>query len=83
MLVPVDEVKAKLTHKEIVEGMRKLRKRVKPGKMTVVKWWKRDDGFDWLDPFPQLRIPSTISLCVSFAFTSSTRNQHRRGTRAG
>ena len=37
MLVPVDEVKAKLTHKEILEGMRKLRKRVKPGKMTVRK----------------------------------------------
>ena len=35
MLVPVDEVKARLTHKEIVEGMRKLRKRVKPGKLTV------------------------------------------------
>ncbi len=35
MLVPVEEAKAKLTHKEIVEGMRKLRNRVKPGKMTV------------------------------------------------
>jgi prevent-host-death family protein len=35
MLVPVEEAKAKLTHKEIVQGMRKLRKRVKPGKMTV------------------------------------------------
>jgi prevent-host-death family protein len=35
MLVPVEEVKAKLTHQEIVEGMRKLRKRVKPGKLTV------------------------------------------------
>ena len=35
MLVPVEEAKAKLTHKEIVEGMRKLRKRVKPGKLTV------------------------------------------------
>jgi prevent-host-death family protein len=35
MLVPVAEAKAKLTHKEIVEWMRKLRKRIKPGKMTV------------------------------------------------
>jgi len=35
MLVPVEVAKAKLTHKEIVEGMRKLRKRTKPGKMTV------------------------------------------------
>jgi prevent-host-death family protein len=36
MLVPVEEAKTKLSHKEIVEGMRKLRKRVKPGgKMTV------------------------------------------------
>ena len=35
MLVPVEEAKAKLTYKEIVEGMRKLRKRIKPGKMTV------------------------------------------------
>jgi antitoxin (DNA-binding transcriptional repressor) of toxin-antitoxin stability system len=35
MLVPVEEAKAKLTHKEIVQGMRKLRKRVKPGKMTI------------------------------------------------
>jgi len=34
-LVPVKAAKAKLTHKEIVEGMRKLRKRVKPAKMTV------------------------------------------------
>jgi prevent-host-death family protein len=33
MLVPVEA--AKLTHKEIVEGMRKLRKPIKPGKMTV------------------------------------------------
>jgi prevent-host-death family protein len=35
MLVPVEGAKSKLTHKEIVEGMRKLRKRIKPGKMTV------------------------------------------------
>ena len=35
MLVPVGEAKTKLTHKEIVEEMRKLRKRIKPGKMSV------------------------------------------------
>lgn len=35
MLVPVAETAAKLSHKEIVEGMRALRKRVKPGKMSV------------------------------------------------
>jgi prevent-host-death family protein len=35
LLVPVEEKEAKLTHQEIVEGMRALRKRVKPGKMSV------------------------------------------------
>ncbi len=35
MLVPVGRAEQKLTHKEIVEGMRALRKRVKPGKMSV------------------------------------------------
>ena len=35
LLVPVAEVKTKLSHKEIVEGMRALRQRVKPGKMGV------------------------------------------------
>lgn len=35
LLVPVEEKEAKLTHREIVEGMRALRKRVKPGKKTV------------------------------------------------
>jgi prevent-host-death family protein len=35
MLVPAGETSAKMTHKEIVEGMRKLRKRIKPGKMNV------------------------------------------------
>ena len=35
MLVPVEEAKAKLSHEEIIEGMRKLRKRIKPGKMSV------------------------------------------------
>ena len=35
MLVPVGEMGRKLTHKEIVEGMRSLRKRIKPDRMTV------------------------------------------------
>jgi len=35
MLVPAGEVNPKLTHEEIVEGMRALRKRVKPDTMSV------------------------------------------------
>ena len=35
MLVPVGESGRKLTHEEIVEGMRALRKRVKPDTMSV------------------------------------------------
>ena len=35
MLVPIGGAQPKLTHKEIVEGLRALRKRVKPGKMSV------------------------------------------------
>ena len=35
VLVPVAETEGKLSHKEIVEGMRALRKLVKPGKMSV------------------------------------------------
>jgi prevent-host-death family protein len=35
MLIPVGDAERKLTHTEIVEGLRALRKRVKPGKMTV------------------------------------------------
>ena len=35
MLVPVQEVAHRLTHEEIVEGMRELRKRVKPDRMSV------------------------------------------------
>lgn len=35
MLVPIEEVKAKLSHEEIIEGMRKLRRRIKSGKMSV------------------------------------------------
>ena len=34
MLV-VEEIRTGMTHKEIVEGMRALRKRIKPGKMSV------------------------------------------------
>jgi len=35
MLVPVGPAGKKLTHREIVEGMRSLRKRTKPDGMTV------------------------------------------------
>jgi prevent-host-death family protein len=35
VLVPVAATEAKLSHKDIVEGMRALRKRVKPGDMSV------------------------------------------------
>jgi prevent-host-death family protein len=35
MLVPVGPAGKKLTHREIVEGMRALRKRIKPDGMTV------------------------------------------------
>ena len=35
MLIPVEEARAKLSHEEIVEGMRKLRKRIKSSKMNV------------------------------------------------
>ena len=34
-LVPVKNYHSKLTHAEIVDGMRALRKRVKPGRETV------------------------------------------------
>jgi prevent-host-death family protein len=34
-LVPIDERERQLPHREIVEGMRALRKRVKPGKISV------------------------------------------------
>ncbi|MGH9899843.1 MAG: type II toxin-antitoxin system Phd/YefM family antitoxin [Pyrinomonadaceae bacterium] len=34
-LVPIGETVKKLTHKEIVEGMRALRKRIKPDGMSV------------------------------------------------
>lgn len=35
LLVPVGPTERKLSHQEIVEGMRELRKRVKPSKMSV------------------------------------------------
>jgi len=35
MLVPVHDAVGKLTHEEIIEGMRELRKRVKPDRMSV------------------------------------------------
>ena len=35
VLVPVGEPGKKLTHKEIVDGMRALRKRIKPDRMSV------------------------------------------------
>ena len=35
LLVPVERKESKLTHQEIVEGMRALRKLVQPGKITI------------------------------------------------
>jgi prevent-host-death family protein len=35
MLVPVHEAAVKLTHEQIVDGMRELRKRVKPDRISV------------------------------------------------
>jgi prevent-host-death family protein len=35
VLMPIAQTETKLSHSEIVEGMRSLRKRVKPGKMSV------------------------------------------------
>jgi prevent-host-death family protein len=34
MLVPIEETRPRMTRKEIVEGMRKLRQRIKPSKMS-------------------------------------------------
>ena len=42
MLVPVAERGQKLSHQEIVEGLRALRKRVKPGKLSV--WEMVNEG---------------------------------------
>jgi prevent-host-death family protein len=35
ILVPVTEKEARFSHQQIVDGMRALRKQVKPGKMSV------------------------------------------------
>jgi prevent-host-death family protein len=35
MLVPVEEKASNLTHRQIVEGMRMLRKRIKPDSMSI------------------------------------------------
>jgi hypothetical protein len=35
MLVPVEETGSELAHQEVVEGMRALRKRIKPDSMSV------------------------------------------------
>jgi antitoxin (DNA-binding transcriptional repressor) of toxin-antitoxin stability system len=35
LLVPVEQEESRLSHMEIVEGMRTLRKRVKPGNVSV------------------------------------------------
>ena len=45
VLIPVGEVEKKLTHREIVEGMRALRKRVKPDKMSVHEMVKQGRRF--------------------------------------
>lgn len=37
LLIPVEETQQKLSHEEIVERMRALRKRVKPDKISVRK----------------------------------------------
>ena len=35
ILMPIEETETKMTHKEIVEGMRKLRNQIRPGKISV------------------------------------------------
>lgn len=45
LLIPVEEKQVKPTHREIVEAMRALRKRVKPGKMTVREMVKEGRRF--------------------------------------
>jgi len=35
MLVPVEETKNRRTHQEIVEDMRRLRKQLRPGKISI------------------------------------------------
>jgi prevent-host-death family protein len=45
LLVPVGAAEHKLSHKEIVEGMRELRKRVRPGTMSVREMVKEGRRF--------------------------------------
>ena len=45
MLVPVADAGPKLSHEEIVEGMRALRKRVKPDSMSVREMVKEGRRF--------------------------------------
>jgi prevent-host-death family protein len=35
MLIPIEQTAPRLSHQEVVEAMRELRKRVKPAKMSV------------------------------------------------
>lgn len=45
MLVPVGPAEAKLSHREIVDGLCALRQRVKPGKMSVREMINEDRRF--------------------------------------
>ena len=45
MLVPVGQTNQRMTRREIVEGMRKVRKRIKPGKMNVRQMVKEERRF--------------------------------------
>ena len=45
LLVPVTETSPKMTHEEIVEGLRALRKLVKPDKMSVREMVKEGRRF--------------------------------------
>ncbi|MEP6888312.1 MAG: type II toxin-antitoxin system prevent-host-death family antitoxin [Nitrospirales bacterium] len=45
MLVPVGETRKKLTHKEIVKGMRAMRKRIKPDRISVRKMVEEGSRF--------------------------------------
>ena len=45
VLVPVAETETKLSHGEIIEGMRSLRKRVKPDPMSARKMIKEGRTF--------------------------------------
>ena len=46
LLIPVTETTHTLTHQEIVDGMRALRKRVKAGKMSVREMVDRGRAID-------------------------------------